>query len=91
MRLFRRPKAQVVAYRFAMGRPAERAWLIHRLGSYGLLQRIETDEQRHRHNMGIELLEDLGLLQGDNWQRLVDYMMTLPIPDEAIETESKAR
>lgn len=80
----RRPKAQIQSYRFALAREGERAWLVHWLGSCGLLQRIETDEQRVRHNMAIEMLEHLGAIQGGNWERLVDAVLNAPIPNEAI-------
>lgn len=83
----RRPKQQIQSYRFALAREAERDWLIHWLGTCGLLQRIETDEQRVRHNMAIEMLEHLGAIQGENWERLVDAVLSLPVPKEAIEGE----
>lgn len=59
-------------------------WLIE---SCGFLKKIETEEQRLIHNWGIYLLENLGALQGLNYERLVDAILNLTIPDEAIDKE----
>ena len=86
----KRQKLLIQNYRATFDRtPAGRATLSHLLGSYGLLNRIETDAQRERHNMGVELLEHLGVVQGANWDKLVEAMLELTIPDEAIEPESE--
>jgi hypothetical protein len=46
---------------------------------------IETDEQRVLHNWGIELLENMGLTQGMNYGALVESLLKLGIPDEALD------
>ena len=84
----KRPKTLIVAYRQVFDfSPAGKAVLGHLLGSYGLFQRIESDEQRARHNMGVELLEHLGAVQGLNYERLVESILKLTIPEEAISDE----
>jgi hypothetical protein len=50
-----------------------------------MFKRIETDEQRVLHNWGIELLENMGLIQGLNYDRLVESMQRFTIPNEAID------
>jgi len=60
------------------------AWLVERCG---LFQKIETDEQRILHNWGVELLENMGLIQGMNYRSLVDAIMQFGVPDEAIDKE----
>ena len=57
-------------------------WLLERCG---LFVRIETEEQRVLHNWGIELLENMGLTQGINYGGIVDALLKLGIPDEAID------
>ena len=92
MRLFRekRPRPLLVAYRAAFERTADgKLVLKHLLGTYGLLSRIENEEQRVRHNMGVELLEHLGVVQGLNWDALVDAILRLSIPSEAVEPEER--
>lgn len=59
-------------------------WLIERCGMF---QRIENEEQRILHNWGIELLENMGLIQGLNYRALVDAILQFGIPDEAIDRE----
>ena len=87
-----RPRPLLVAYRNTFDRTAEgKLVLQHWLGTCGLLNRIENEEQRIRHNMGVEMLEHMGLVQGDNWGKVVDAILRLTIPQEAIEPESKAR
>ena len=66
-----------------MGR-AVFGWLIERCG---LFVRIDTEEQRILHNWGIELMENMGLTQGMNYAGIVDALLKLGIPDEAIDEE----
>lgn len=62
-------------------------WLLERCG---IFKRVETEEQRVLHNWGIELMENMGLIQGLNYDRLVESMQRLTIPKEAIDsTESE--
>jgi hypothetical protein len=58
------------------------AWIVE---SCGLFKKVETEEQRAAHNWGIYLLENLGVLQGLNYGKLIDAMLNLPIPEEAID------
>ena len=58
------------------------AWLLE---SCGLLRMVETEEQRVLHNWGIYLLENMGALQGLNYEDLVDAVLSLTIPEEAID------
>jgi hypothetical protein len=60
------------------------AWLLE---SCGLLKKIETEEQRILHNWGIYLLENMGALQGFNYEDMVDTILKLTIPEEAIDTK----
>ena len=54
-------------------------WLLQRAG---FLKRIDTDEQRMLHNWGIELLENMGVLDTDkNYRSVVDALLALPLPD----------
>lgn len=57
-------------------------WLLERCG---LFMHIETEEQRVLHNWGIELLENMGLTQGMNYGGIVDALLKLGIPDEALD------
>jgi hypothetical protein len=57
-------------------------WLMERCG---LFKRIDTEEQRVLHNWGIEMLENMGMTQGPNYRALVDAMLKLGIPEEAVE------
>lgn len=59
-------------------------WLLERCGMF---KRVETEEQRILHNWGIELLENMGLTQGLNYDRLVEAMQRFTIPQEAIDSE----
>jgi len=93
--LFRReqrPKPLLVAYRNTFERTAEgKLVLAHLLRSYGLFNRVENDAQRERHNMGVEMLEHLGVVQGLNYDALVDAILRLTIPEEAIEKDEGKR
>ena len=44
-----------------------------------VFSRIESEEDRARHNLGIELLEDLGFLDEENIKRVIDFLFTLPL------------
>jgi len=57
-------------------------WLLERCGMF---MRIETEEQRVLHNWGIELLDNMGLTQGMNYKALVESILKLGIPDEALD------
>lgn len=59
-------------------------WLIERCG---MMKRIDTEEQRVLHNWGIEMLENMGMTQGPNYRLLVDAILKLGIPEEAIDGE----
>jgi hypothetical protein len=63
-------------------------WLLERCG---LFMRIETDEQRTLHNWGIELLENMGLTQGMNYKALVESILQLGIPDEALDDAGRQK
>jgi len=58
------------------------AWIIE---SCGFFKVIETEEQKAAHNWGVYLLENMGMTQGVNYRRLVDAMLNLTIPEEAID------
>jgi len=49
------------------------------------MKRVDTDEQRVLHNWGIEMLENMGMIQGPNYRALIDAMLKLGIPEEAVE------
>lgn len=51
------------------------------------MKRIDTEEQRVLHNWGIEMLENMGMTQGPNYRLLVDAILKLGIPEEAIDGE----
>jgi len=85
-----RPRPLLLSYRNTFDRSADgKLVLKHLLGTYGLLSHVETEEQRIRHNVGVELLEHLGVVQGLNWDAFVDALLRLTIPNEAIEQEAK--
>ena len=81
-----RHKQTILTYRAAFERTVEGrqvlSWLVEHCG---LMRKIETEEQRVLHNWGVSLLENMGMTQGVNYQRLVDGLLTLTIPDEAID------
>ena len=83
-----RPKATILTYRAAFERTAEGrqvlAWLVERCG---LFKKIESEEQRAIHNWGVYLLENMGITQGLNYDRLIDAILSLTIPEEAIDSE----
>ena len=84
-----RLRETVLTYRAAFGTQAGRqvlGWLVERCG---FLKPIETEEQRLLHNWGIALLENMGSLQEFNYERLVDAILSLTIPDEAIDDAPK--
>jgi hypothetical protein len=90
-KLLRRPDSRlditVLAYRqtFLANEYSRRVfvWLLERCGVF---KRVETDEQRVLHNWGIELMENMGLAQGLNYDRLVESMLRFPIPKEALDS-----
>jgi hypothetical protein len=62
-------------------------WLLERCG---IFKRIDTEEQRVLHNWGIELMENMGLTQGLNYDALVESALRFSIPKEAVDsTESE--
>lgn len=52
-----------------------------------VFSRIESEEDRARHNLGIELLEDLGFLDEENIKRVIDFLFTLPLVGDREEEE----
>jgi hypothetical protein len=87
-----RPQITVLAYRQTFLRDEYSrkvfVWLLERCGTF---KRVETDEQRVLHNWGIELLENMGLIQGLNYDRIVDAMTKFPVPTEAVDSEESER
>jgi len=81
-----RRKETILTYRAAFERSVEGrqvlAWLVEHCG---LLRPIENEEQRVLHNWGVNLLENMGMTQGFNYDRLVDDLLRLTIPIEAID------
>jgi hypothetical protein len=55
------------------------------LESGGIFKSIENEQQRAAHNQIVYLLENMGMTQGVNYDRLADLLLTLTIPDEAID------
>ena len=83
-----RHRGTVLTYRAAFERSeAGRLVLADLLESTGILRRVETEEQRIQHNWGVWLLENLAATQGLNYQALVDAILHLTIPDEALKDE----
>ena len=60
-------------------------WLFERCG---ILRRIDTEDQRVLHNWGVELLENMGLTQGMNYNQFVELLLKFGIPDEAIDARA---
>jgi len=82
----RLPKETIVIYRQVFQRDdAGRLVLVWLIERCGLMKRVDTEEQRVLHNWGIEMLENMGMTQGPNYRALVDAMLKLGIPDEAVE------
>jgi len=85
-----RHRGTVLTYRAVFDRTEEgKRVLVDLLQSSGILMRIETEEQRIRHNWGIWLLENLGTVQGMNYEGLVEAILKLTIPDEALVPEEQ--
>lgn len=81
-----RTKQTVLYYRHAYGKDEQSRWAFARfLEQSGLLRKIETEEQRVLHNQAIYLLENMGMTQGANYDKLVDLLFTLTIPEEAVD------
>lgn len=86
MRRGSRPRETILYYRAAYeAQPAGRWAFARLLESGGLFKRIETEEQKAAHNYIVTLLENMGFTQGVNYDKLVDMLFTLSIPEEAIE------
>jgi hypothetical protein len=86
-----RLKETILTYRSVFGTGNGRAvfgWLLERCG---LFLHVETEEQRVLHNWGIELLENMGLTQGMNYKALVESLLKLGIPDEALDDVSRQK
>ena len=89
-KLFRRNsrvKETILAYRHTFNADETARWTLARLleGS-GLLRCIENEEQRVLHNNAVYLLENMGMTQGENYDRLVEMLFTLSIPPEAVDS-----
>ena len=67
--------------------PEGRYVLARQLYDSGLLRRIKTEEQRVGHNLAIALLEKLGALSFENHERLVDFIIGLPLSSERAQTK----
>ncbi len=52
-----------------------------------VFSKIGSEEDRARHNFGIELLEDLGFLDEENIKRVIDFLFTLPLVGDREEEE----
>lgn len=75
-------------YRHAYGKDEISRWAFARLlESGGIFKRIDTEEQKAAHNATVTLLENMGMTQGVNYDRLAGLMFSLTIPDEAIDPE----
>lgn len=85
-----RHKGTVLTYRAVFERSDEgKRVLADLLESTGILRRVETEEQRIQHNWGIWLLENMGAVQGINYEELAGCIMRLSIPDEALVKEQE--
>ena len=80
-----RTHTTVAMYRLALKDPRIKKTFCWQLESCGFLKTIENEEQRILHNWMIRLLENAGFTQGGNLERIVDFLLTLEIPPEAIE------
>ncbi len=86
MRRDSRTRETVLYYRKVYLDSPEGRWALARFfESCGLLRRIENDEQRVMHNQAVYLLENMGLTQGANYDRLCQLLGALTIPDEALD------
>jgi hypothetical protein len=82
-----RTKETILWYRHAYEKDAQSKWAFARLiESGGLFKAIITDEQRAAHNQIVYLLENMGMTQGVNYDKLAELLLALTIPDEAIDT-----
>ena len=81
-----RTRETILWYRNVYGRDAQGKWAFARLIEQGgLFKRIEGEEHRAAHNQLVYLLENMGMTQGMNYDKLAEFMLSLPIPDEAID------
>ena len=82
-----RPAITILAYRQTFNRDEYSrkvfVWLLERCG---IFKRVETEEQRILHNWGIELMENMGLTQGLNYDALVELALKFGIPKDAVDT-----
>jgi len=81
-----RRRETILTYRAAFERTDEGRQVLHwLLERCGLFEQIQTEEQRIMHNWGITLLDNMGMTQGFNYDRLIDALLSMTIPDEAID------
>jgi hypothetical protein len=83
----KRTRESISVLRHAFGHRDNRkvfAWLLENYG--GFFKRIDTEEQRNAHNMMVHLLENMGMTQGVNYQKLVDFVLDqTATPEEALD------
>jgi hypothetical protein len=82
-----RSKKAIEKWRRAFHSPDGRWALAELLRDSGLLQVIETEPQRIAHNQAVALLENLGALQGKNYRRIVDCILAMEIPPQAVTVQ----
>jgi hypothetical protein len=81
-----RTKETILWYRHTYEKDQKSRWAFARLlESGGLFKTIETEQQRAAHNQIVYLLENMGMTQGVNYDRLAELLLALTIPDEAID------
>jgi hypothetical protein len=81
-----RTRDTILWYRHAYGKDEQSLWAFARLiESGGLFKRIENEEQRAAHNHIVYLLENMGMTQGVNYEKLAGMLFNLSIPDEVID------
>jgi hypothetical protein len=81
-----RTKETILWYRHTYEKDQQSKWAFARLlESGGIFRPIENEQQRAAHNQIVYLLENMGMVQGVNYDRLAELLLTLTIPEEAVD------
>lgn len=82
----RRTRETITTYRHTFGQRENRQVFRWIVAQCGIFKPIANEEQRIMHNWGIALLENMGMTQGVNYERLCDFLLDqTTIPEEAID------
>lgn len=87
--------ARRVEVRRAYETPAGKAELARRIMRYGLLASLDTQADVVRHNLIVQDLEEMGVLDEEGIPGFVDWLLSQPVcyrkTDEEIEAEKEKK